>query len=272
VGILAPAYKYGAAGPVLLGLQAARISAGIRDRAGRPRRADETPVIMVIDEAQDIATKADADTLAIGRSLGYGVIAATQTVEGVKARLGEETTAKWLSIYGSVIALANRSRETDKLVSERLGTVNSPHLDTLAAIPSVRTSVFAQNAAGSQAGGRHQSTVREALAGDDSGIVMTIIDKANPFRIIGRAMADAKDGDGDKGPSSKVALLYEPDTALVCINRARVPRRDLIELSPVYETAAVTQKADMPAQVDLTVFSRTKPPRVGGEYKEAADD
>jgi hypothetical protein len=265
VGILAPAYKYGAAGPALVGLLKARISAGIRDRAGRPRRKDETPVVMVIDEVQDVATNADADLLAIARSLDLAVVAATQTVEGVESKLGK-AAPKWLNIYGSVIALANRSRETDKLISERVGSAYGAHIDTFAGVPDVRSSIVAQNGSGSLAGGRHQQSVRDALAGNDSGIVRQIVDKLNPFRIIGNAISDAKDGSADKGPTSKVgtrawvaeeevqALVCEPDTALACINRARVPRSDLVRLHPVYPT----QRPSQAGQAEMDEASKTE--------------
>jgi hypothetical protein len=255
IGILAPAYKYGAAGPVLVALLKARISAGIRNRAGRTIQAHETPVVMVIDEAQDVTTHQDADMLAIGRSLGLAVVAATQTVEGVEAKLGK-AAPKWLKIFGSVIALANRSRETDKLISERIGSAYGAHLDTFAGVPDVRSSVVAQGGSGSLAGGRHQQSVRDALAGNDSGIIRQIVDKVNPFRLLGNAVADAQGG-ADKGTTSKIgtrawvaeeevqALVCEPDTALACINRARVQLADLVRLRPVYPTPSQAREAEM---------------------------
>ena len=49
------------------------------------------------------ADSQDALVLSIARSLSLGIVASTQTVEGVEARLGEKEAAQYLTLFGSVI-------------------------------------------------------------------------------------------------------------------------------------------------------------------------
>jgi len=59
--------------------------------------------------------------LPIGRSLGLAMIAATQGIEGINAKLTEIVANKWLSIFGAVVALGGRSAVTDAFVAQRAG-------------------------------------------------------------------------------------------------------------------------------------------------------
>jgi hypothetical protein len=107
IGILAPAHRYGEAGPVVMALLKARIFAAIRDRADMAE--GETPVVLLMDEAQAVTTKQDALILGIARSLNLAIVASTQTVERIEARLGSMEAAQFLTLFGSVIALQNGS-------------------------------------------------------------------------------------------------------------------------------------------------------------------
>jgi hypothetical protein len=109
IGILAPAHRYGEAGPVVMALLKARIFAAIRDRADRGMAEVETPVVLLMDEAQEVTTKQDALILGIARSLNLAIVASTQTVERIEARLGPMEAAQFLTLFGSVIALQNGS-------------------------------------------------------------------------------------------------------------------------------------------------------------------
>src|ERR1700733_492810 len=138
IGILAQAHRYGQAGPVVMALLKARIFASIRDRADKGMKKGETPVVMVMDEAQEITTEQDSLILGIARSLSLVIVASTQTVEGIQARLGEKEAAYYLTLFGSVMALQNRSARTAQAVAERLGATYRPLLETVSGVPPVR--------------------------------------------------------------------------------------------------------------------------------------
>jgi hypothetical protein len=142
IGILAPAHRYGEAGPVVMALLKARIFAAIRDRADKGMAKGETPVVLLMDEAQEVTTKQDALILGIARSLNLAIVASTQTVEGIEARLGQAEAAQFLTLFGSVIALQNRSAMTTRVVAARLGASFRPTLDAVPGVPTVRDVSF----------------------------------------------------------------------------------------------------------------------------------
>ncbi|TWB21114.1 type IV secretory system conjugative DNA transfer family protein [Nitrospirillum bahiense] len=238
VGILAPAHRYGAAGRVVMALIKARLYAAIRDRADKGLTEGETPVVLIMDEAQEIAMKEDADILGIARSLQLAVVAATQTVEGVEAQLGEFDAAKWLTLFGSVIALQNRSPKTAALVASRIGATYRPTLDSIPGVPTLRGAVWAQQATGRIAAAKNQPLLASTIELGQGGRVADLLSAINPFQLFKANLAGQQDR-----PTSKIAvapivtaeevneLVVEPNTALAVLTRARVPRRDVVRLS-----------------------------------------
>ena len=222
--------------------QAVRGNQGARNRG---MLAGETPVVFIIDEAQEVATDEDATMLAIGRSLRMSVIAATQTVEGVVERLGEQVSQKWLAIFGGVIAMPGRSALTDMFVSQRCGMSWRPSIQQLTCM-SVRTAIQAEMVSGALAAGRHQPT---AVQFSDvpklgaPGLPKWMHTFAQTWQNL-RAGMPHEAGKTPPGSALGVrpiieageisALLADPDTAIAVITRARVLRRDVIRLSPVY--------------------------------------
>lgn len=241
IGFLIPDHRYGNAGAVVTALLKARIYAGFKARADHDWQGQgQTPVVFIIDEAQEIATSQDAQMLAIGRSLGLATVAATQGVEGVTATLGEKIAPKWLSIFGGVIALIGRSPATDQFVAARAGEswqIANTHVDGI----TVRSSLSIEAVAGSIATSRRQSHMHQAISTWGLGKVIKL-----PSRI--SAMLTALPGLGPKEASSRLSLgpravlssgeisnlLSVPDSAIALLNRGRVPRRDIIQLRPEY--------------------------------------
>ena len=130
IGLLIPEYRYGVAGSVVTALIKARLYSGLKSRADRDwSGTSETPVAFIVDEAQEVATTQDAQMLPIGRSLGLAMIAATQGIEGINAKLGDATALKWLSIFGSVVALSGRSPATDELDLAARGSGLAAHAE-----------------------------------------------------------------------------------------------------------------------------------------------
>ena len=248
LGLLLPAYRYGKAGAVVTALLKARFFAKIKARAENPNwKATESPIMMLMDEAQEIATEEDATMLAIGRSLGLSVIAATQTVEGVIQRLGDKTAHKWLTIFGNALTLAGRSPDTDFFMARRAGSSWRLAINQLQGM-SVRTAIDANMVTGVMAAGRNQSSIEHATA-----IPGTELAKLAWFRItkpIAQTISMITNpGNAEKtmganqpqttlGPRPIVdkdelqSLLAEPDTAFIMLSRGRVMRRDIVRLNP----------------------------------------
>jgi hypothetical protein len=241
IGILAPAHRYGPAGPVVMALLKARIFAAIRDRADRGMGEGETPVVLIVDEAQEVVTKQDALMLGIGRSLRLAIVAATQTVEGIEAKLGAPDAAQYLTLFGSVIALQNRSGRTAQAMAERFGAAFRPVLESVPGVPTVRGAVVAQRASGRLAAIRTQPGIALTLGFGQGGRFRDLLGAINPFQLFGKTLQGQQDR-----PSSRIGaapllhaeelteLTVEPNTALAILTRARVPRRDIIKLKPLY--------------------------------------
>lgn len=245
IGILVPAHRYGNAGAVVSALLKARLYAGLKARAEQTERpAGETDVLFLVDEAQEVATKDDTTMLAIGRSLGLAVVAATQTIEGVVAKLGEHTGSKWLTIFGSALTLSGRSPATDAFMAHRTGTTWRLTVEAIKGLP-VRMAVAANVATGISAACRHQASLIEALDIPGADLAETAWTRATqPVTAILKTIMGGKDSgaafETKLGPRPVIeagelqTLLAEPDTALVLTTRGRVPRRDIIQLAPIY--------------------------------------
>jgi hypothetical protein len=247
LGILIPEYRYGLAGSVVSALLKARLFGGLKARATRDwSGTDETPVAFVVDEAQEIATAQDAQMLPIGRSLGLAMIAATQGIEGINAKLGEAQAPKWLSIFGSVVALGGRSAETDAFVAQRAG--QSWQLTPGTVIGNtVRGTLAMEAMSGPIAAARTQPHMAMTVAA--GGVAFT----PSALSVAANAMAQGQ-GAGKMAlppqlvlgsrplfpPGEIASLAAVPDTAIVLATRGRVARRDLVVLRPEYAVAKAT--------------------------------
>jgi len=244
LGFLIPSHRYGRAGAAVTALLKARLYSGLKARAENGLREGETPVVFLIDEVQEVATKDDATMLSIGRSLGLAMVGSTQTVEGVSDKLGETAAAKWLAVYGNAIGLTGRSSATDEFMAKRAGSVWKAAAITVPGM-SVKDSIISSVFSGSVAASRKQETMREFATAAPSPLT--------PFQEKSRQAAQHKSfvnpdpryqREPDEGLSSSVhpvpivvaeelpTLLAEPNLALAVTTRARVPRRDVIKLSP----------------------------------------
>ena len=241
IGILAPAHRYGQAGPVVMALLKARIFAAIRDRADKGMSEGETPVVLVMDEAQEVTARQDTLILSIARSLKLGIVASTQTVEGIEARLGQVEAAQFLTLFSSVVALQNRSGRTAHLVTERLGATFRPLLDAVPGVPTVRSAVTVQRAAGRLAAAKTQRPVAATIAIGEGGGMRGLLSAINPFQLFRRTVSGEQERTHSRVAPAPLLhaeelpdLVVEPDTALAILTRARVPRRDVVKLKPIY--------------------------------------
>lgn len=256
LGFLLPAHRYGRAGAVVTALLKARLFAALKARAERSGlQGQETPVLFIMDEAQEIATGEDATMLAIGRSLGLAVVAATQTVEGIIEQLGESTARKWLTIFGSALTLTGRSPATDDFMAGRAGSAWRLTIPAVEGLP-VRAAIDAHANTGAVAASRYQAAVREFVAIPGSKLAHSGWQRftapiAKALRQVGNT------GDGGKkatttalaarpviDPAELQTLLALPDTAFIQATRARVLRRDVIKLNPLRPGAKLAEKSD----------------------------
>jgi TraM recognition site of TraD and TraG/Type IV secretory system Conjugative DNA transfer len=256
LGFLLPAHRYGRAGAVVSALLKARLFAALKARAERSGlQSNETPVLFIMDEAQEIATSEDATMLAIGRSLGLAVVAATQTVEGIIEQLGDATARKWLTIFGSALTLTGRSPSTDDFMAGRAGSAWRLTIPSVEGLP-VRMAIDAHTNTGAVAASRYQASVREFVAIPGSKLAHSGWQRftapiAKALRQVGNT------GDGGKktatttlaaapviDPAELQTLLALPDTAFIQATRARVLRRDVIKLNPLRPGAKKSEKPD----------------------------
>lgn len=248
LGFLIPAHRYGRAGAVVTALLKARLYAALKARAEHKKlKPGETPVVFIIDEAQEVATRDDATMLSIGRSLKLAMVGATQTTEGVTEKLGEHAAAKWLAVYGNAIGLAGRSHKTNTFLAERAGATWKARVTSAPGI-SVRDSVTAAIFSGSVAAARRQTTMREFASPAPSPIAPFLQQAQNAQANRQVASPDPRmSREGDTGIQSALqphplvvaeemsTLLAEPNLALAITTRGRVPRRDVIKLTPRYD-------------------------------------
>ena len=241
IGVLIPEFRYGVAGSVVTALIKARLFSGLKSRADRDwSGTSETPVAFIVDEAQEVATTQDAQMLPIGRSLGLAMIAATQGVEGVNAKLGEATALKWLSIFGSVVALSGRSPATDELISQRAGQAWQLAPSDVEG-NTVRGSLAMEAISGPAAVSRTQPHMAQML---QSGAWFSAPSRiAQALSVLRGAPVPTKQQSPLRmvlGPRPLVvggeiaSIAAVPDTAVVLATRGRVPRRDVVRLHPEY--------------------------------------
>ncbi|MGV3616689.1 MAG: type IV secretion system DNA-binding domain-containing protein [Fimbriimonas sp.] len=249
LGFEIPSYRYGRAGAVVTALLKARLYAALKARAEQKKlKPGETAVVFIIDEAQEVATRDDATMLSIGRSLHIAMVGATQTIEGVTDKLGEHGAAKWLAVYGNAIGLPGRSRKTDNFLAERAGSTWKARVTSAPGI-SVRDSITAAIFSGSVASARRQTTMREFASPAPSPIAPFLQQAQNAQANRQIASPDPRmSREGDTGIQSALqphplvvaeemsTLLAEPNLALAITTRGRVPRRDVIKLTPRFES------------------------------------
>ena len=243
LGVLIPDYRYGRGGAVVTALIKARLYEGIKKR-GENSDQEYIPVLFIMDEAQEIATKDDASLLAIGRSLKLAMVAATQTVEGVVEKLGKETSDKWFGIYGSLVGLKGRSKVTNEFIAARFGTGWRSIVENVQGVP-INQSAGINTVHGVKAASLYQESCRNIeFDSRDSRELANF-----PWNLLKPPIFRERIIYGDQtskmNTTIRVAPLLEageiedllavPGTALIVATRASVTRRDVIKLNFISE-------------------------------------
>lgn len=126
VGINTPRFAYGPGGTLVQALVKQRLFVHIRRRASYDwKAASETPVLFLVDEAQEIVGAEDREMLPVARSLGAICVYATQNVENLINRLGGPDEARaFLDCFRNKISFAS-SHQTGQWIQHDLGQTMS---------------------------------------------------------------------------------------------------------------------------------------------------
>lgn len=124
VGVYLPAAKHRDAGTLVSILVKQRVYHAIAMRGGDNRnwRETETPVLLLMDECQELVGDDERNLLPMARSLGLEGVFATQEFESLIAKFGDETKARqFADTCQSFIKLMTQGRATRQYCMERLG-------------------------------------------------------------------------------------------------------------------------------------------------------
>jgi Helicase HerA, central domain len=227
IAISIPRNKYGDTGRGLLALLKSRFFGGIKDRGERGLLPGETPIMMIIDEAQEIVTDEDVDMLPTARSLKLAVVAATQTMEGLSG------LSKWVEVFTNVAVLKKtsdytyswfRNKLTQSLSFRRIQHgVDLQHLLNIAAIepdlmPDGNEWLLNGREITNPYSAHHQVNIQriiEHAQNRDTGS-SAFVDSPVPMNFLSQ-------------------LLSRSQTAFITTERAGQPRHDLVILNPIYE-------------------------------------
>jgi hypothetical protein len=258
VGVCLPAFSYGEAGKQVARLLKQRLFIELRRRAsrdglaGRPnwRNQGEAPMLMVIDEAQELVTEADVEMLPVARSLGCECLYATQNVDSFYERFGVHGAEKLLDSFrgriifqstelsfkwaqqglGHVRALTFPIRSAAIGFSESAAAAAaSPLFDpTHPGAPLFRN--LRRGGAGAITNGRRDGKV--GLIGGHVGWQSTAAVNGAASLLMPRIEGGVWESRPLLDPSTYAAMTAQPFTAVAQVLRGGVPRRDFIRLTP----------------------------------------
>lgn len=118
VGMSLPEFQYGEAGKLCQNLIRHRVMSGVRRRQKANWWEDgQTPILFLVDEAQEMVGIEDRNFLAVARSHGGRCVYATQNAEAYLARMGRDATLSFLDNFLSKIVLVS-SHGTYEIVSK----------------------------------------------------------------------------------------------------------------------------------------------------------
>lgn len=108
VGMSLPEFQYGEAGKLCQNLIRHRVMSGVRRRQKKNwQESGQTPVLFLVDEAQEMVGIEDRKFLAVARSHGGACVYATQNVEAYTSRMGEPAAKSFLDNFLSKAVLVS---------------------------------------------------------------------------------------------------------------------------------------------------------------------
>ncbi|MFY2764347.1 hypothetical protein [Arenimonas sp. MALMAid1274] len=124
VGVDLPEERHQRAGVLIAALVKQRIYNTVALRGGNPdwEKEGQTPMMVMMDECQDLITDAERNLLPKCRSLKMAVVALTQNWEGLENKLGNEMKALQFCLTFQNYVLMRSSPKTYRFFEDRLGT------------------------------------------------------------------------------------------------------------------------------------------------------
>lgn len=108
VGMSLPEFQYGEAGKLCQNLIRHRVMSGVRRRQNSNWLEEgQTPVLFLVDEAQEMVGIEDRNFLGVAREHGGACVYATQNAEAYLARMGREATLNFLDNFLSKAILVS---------------------------------------------------------------------------------------------------------------------------------------------------------------------
>jgi len=257
------------------GLLKKRVYEAIKRRGDGWKKQDgQTPVLVVIDEIQELLTDDESAILPVARSLGLYAAFSTQNVDGILDKLGDNAGYQLLGNLRSLVAYQVQTEKTIDYISNRMGAAYKPviqHVErfedltarlhkTVANLGGSQDDRYKFDAYGLGATGKTIGGKVAALGRDGIGMLR---DPARRARMMestsdgqevdwgavrhNQTMESAQaveqaglltqslDVQPNVTPEEVNELLARPESALVQVIRARVPRRDLVQTTPIYD-------------------------------------
>lgn len=256
VGLALPETEFGPAGRAISALIKARVLKGVKargaDKEWRTNRPEQKDLLLMVDECQELVDTNDYEVVAVARSLGCRFVMATQSLKAIEVRLGRDRAHAFLNNFRNLIVFY-ADPETYEWVSKRVGNIwryvrrlhtKSPDYVGTAQLMAGR-SVYDPNNPDYERlrYWREQGLVKfdelasrernaSSVYGDDYREGKENVQEVPSLRI-GMMMREWVK-DALFGPP-EYQLLNEKGMALVIVNRANRPRRDIVKTTYIHQ-------------------------------------
>ncbi len=138
IGISLPALRYGNAGRLASAFIKKRLYNAILKRGKTWQKTEkQMPVLLAIDEFQELGTKDETQLLHNLTTGGLCCLFNSQYVDSVQVRVGDLYSDQLLGNFKSLIGLRQQSEKTGEYVSRRMGTSIKPRIERSPAFDSV---------------------------------------------------------------------------------------------------------------------------------------
>ncbi|PTU77371.1 type IV secretory system conjugative DNA transfer family protein [Pseudomonas aeruginosa] len=262
IGLALPDSQTGVA---ISALAKRRFYTAIKRRGDGWKSEGQEPVLLVVDEAQDLVSHEELAILPKARSLGLCALYSTQGLDGLQVALkDEQATIMLLDQFRSVVSLQVGSDMTLNYVSQRLGTaprVVFSEVNANTTDPAATANLYGANAGGYSTGtlaARAQTSEEMIKVGRSySHVGQAISTVAELAKKLGveqawqqlpaairreRPAGSVKIGEIPLvSPDEVRALTMNKFTALAAVNRCGTIRRAQIRLTPMFSFPTETK-------------------------------
>lgn len=245
LGIEASEDKYGLGGKAAMALVRAAFYDRMNARgSGWKKKEGERPILLVVDECAAGITTTDMDFVRVARSYGCTMLFAVQDYESIKFKIASQTSSpedamkSFVNQFSSSITLKT-SMDTLRFDCERAGRRLrwSPDKNS-AESAQLMQSVLAEQGSGFAEQNRgHIGQVAASITGVFSGtkkaLSMSVQSDNAEKNMLNREATMKGQYEIKCAIEPEEALIYleRPFTALVNLNRAKAPRREIVDLS-----------------------------------------